>query len=100
MSSESLTVILAVGLIAGWLAAEHRGGTGYGIINTLSSASWVPLSAGGCCLNAVSTSALGIIAAVINADYRRGIAPFGSETCSRWEAAGTADGGDDGAWHR
>ena len=35
MSSESLTVILAVGLIAGWLAGQIVHGTGYGIINDL-----------------------------------------------------------------
>ncbi len=35
MSSESLIVILAVGLIAGWLAGQIVQGTGYGIINDL-----------------------------------------------------------------
>ena len=35
MSSESLTVILAVGLIAGWLPGQIVRGTGYGIINDL-----------------------------------------------------------------
>ena len=35
MSSESLTVILAVGLIAGWLAGQIVHGTGYGTINDL-----------------------------------------------------------------
>src|SRR5277367_1370267 len=35
MSSESLIVILAVGLIAGWLAGQIVHGTGYGIINDL-----------------------------------------------------------------
>ena len=35
MSSESLTVILVVGLIAGWLAGQIVHGTGYGIINDL-----------------------------------------------------------------
>jgi uncharacterized membrane protein YeaQ/YmgE (transglycosylase-associated protein family) len=35
MSSESLIVILAVGLIAGWLAGQIVRGTGYGVINDL-----------------------------------------------------------------
>ena len=35
MPSESLIVILAVGLIAGWLAGQTVRGTGYGIINDL-----------------------------------------------------------------
>ena len=35
MSSETLIVILAVGLIAGWLAGQIVQGTGYGIINDL-----------------------------------------------------------------
>jgi uncharacterized membrane protein YeaQ/YmgE (transglycosylase-associated protein family) len=35
MQSESLIVILAVGLIAGWLAGQIVRGTGYGLINDL-----------------------------------------------------------------
>ena len=35
MQSESLIVILAVGLIAGWLAGQIVQGTGYGLINDL-----------------------------------------------------------------
>ncbi len=35
MSSQSLIVILAVGLVAGWLAGQIVLGTGYGIINDL-----------------------------------------------------------------
>jgi uncharacterized membrane protein YeaQ/YmgE (transglycosylase-associated protein family) len=35
MQSESLIVILAVGLIAGWLAGQLVRGTGYGLINDL-----------------------------------------------------------------
>jgi uncharacterized membrane protein YeaQ/YmgE (transglycosylase-associated protein family) len=35
MSSESLIVILAVGVIAGWLAGQIVRGTGYGLINDL-----------------------------------------------------------------
>ena len=74
MSSESLTVILAVGLIAGWLAGQIVRGTGYGIINDL--ASWVPLSAGGCCLNSASTSAL--------ASSLQSSTPLSARCCSFW----------------
>ena len=35
MSNESLIVILAVGLIAGWLAGQIVRGTGFGIIGDL-----------------------------------------------------------------
>ena len=35
MSNESLIVILAVGLIAGWLAGQIVKGTGFGIIGDL-----------------------------------------------------------------
>ena len=35
MSSESLIVIVLVGVIAGWLAGQIVRGTGYGLINDL-----------------------------------------------------------------
>ena len=35
MSSEGLLVILFVGLVAGWLAGQIVGGTGFGIIGDL-----------------------------------------------------------------
>lgn len=35
MSNESLLVILAVGLIAGWLAGQIVKGTGFGIVGDL-----------------------------------------------------------------
>jgi uncharacterized membrane protein YeaQ/YmgE (transglycosylase-associated protein family) len=35
MSGESLLIILAVGLIAGWLAGQITRGTGFGIIGDL-----------------------------------------------------------------
>lgn len=97
MSSESLTVILAVGLIAGWLAGQILHGTGYGIINDLI-------------IGVVGSFYRRVVAASTRhpprrwhhrcshqRHYRRGVAPFGSKTRSRWEAAGTADGVDDGA---
>ena len=35
MSSESLLIILLVGLVAGWLAGQIVQGTGFGLINDL-----------------------------------------------------------------
>jgi uncharacterized membrane protein YeaQ/YmgE (transglycosylase-associated protein family) len=35
MSSESLIIIVVVGIIAGWLAGQIVRGTGYGLINDL-----------------------------------------------------------------
>jgi uncharacterized membrane protein YeaQ/YmgE (transglycosylase-associated protein family) len=35
MSSESLLIVLAVGLIAGWLAGQIMQGTGFGIIGDI-----------------------------------------------------------------
>jgi uncharacterized membrane protein YeaQ/YmgE (transglycosylase-associated protein family) len=35
MSNESLLVILAVGLVAGWLAGELMRGAGYGLVGDL-----------------------------------------------------------------
>jgi uncharacterized membrane protein YeaQ/YmgE (transglycosylase-associated protein family) len=35
MQGESLLVIIAVGVIAGWLAGQFVRGTGYGLINDL-----------------------------------------------------------------
>ena len=51
MSSESLLVILFVGLVAGWLAGHIVRGTGFGIIGDLIVGIWAPLSEVGCCLS-------------------------------------------------
>jgi uncharacterized membrane protein YeaQ/YmgE (transglycosylase-associated protein family) len=67
MSSESRTVILAVGLIAGWLAGQIVHGTGYGIINDLIIGV-VGSFIGGWLLPQLGIHlGAGIIAAVINA---------------------------------
>ena len=42
MSSESLLVVLFVGLVAGWLAGQFVQGTGLASSATLSSDCWVP----------------------------------------------------------
>ena len=67
MSSESLIVILAVGLIAGWLAGQIVRGTGYGIINDLIIGV-VGAFIGGWLLPQLGIHlGAGIIAAIINA---------------------------------
>ena len=93
MSSESLTVILAVGLTAGWLAGQIVHGTGYGIINDLIIGV-VGSFIGGWLLPQL-TSAL--------ASSLRSSTPLSAQCCSFWlydsfavEAAGTAAGVDDG----
>src|SRR4029077_3849692 len=67
MSSESLLVILVVGLVAGWLAGKIVRGTGFGIIGDLLVGifgafigSWL-LPRGGIHLGA------GVISAIVNA---------------------------------
>ena len=92
MSSESLIVILAVGLIAGWLAGQIVRGTGYEIVNDL---------------------VIGVIGAFIGGwllprnrhppwrghyrrdrqrHDRRAAAPLGSQNSFAAEAAGMGDG--------
>ena len=67
MSSESLIVILAVGLIAGWLAGQIVQGTGYGIINDLIIGV-VGSFIGGWLLPQLGVHfGVGIVAAIINA---------------------------------
>ncbi len=67
MSSESLIVILAVGLIAGWLAGQIVQGTGYGIINDLIIGV-VGSFIGGWLLPQLGLHlGVGIVAAIINA---------------------------------
>ena len=56
MSSESLLVILFVGLVAGWLAGQIVQGTASDLSATLSSEFWAPLSEAGCCPNSASIS--------------------------------------------
>ena len=90
MSSESLTVILAVGLIAGWLAGQIVHGTGYGIINDLV-------------IGVVGSFIGGWLLPQLGIHLGTGT-PLSAQCCSFWfsdsfavEAAGTADGVDDGA---
>ena len=67
MSSESLIVILAVGLIAGWLAGQIVQGTGYGIINDLIIGVVGSFIGGWLLPQLGSTFGVGIVAAIINA---------------------------------
>ena len=95
MSSESLTLTLAVGLTAGWLAGQIVHGTGYGIINDLIIGV-VGSFIGGWLLPQLGVHlGAGIIAASST--------PLSAQCCSFWlydsfavEAAGTAAGVDDG----
>jgi uncharacterized membrane protein YeaQ/YmgE (transglycosylase-associated protein family) len=67
MSSESLAVVLAVGLFIGWLAGQIVHGTGYGIIND-PIIGGVGSFIGGWLLPQLGIHlGAGIIAAVINA---------------------------------
>jgi uncharacterized membrane protein YeaQ/YmgE (transglycosylase-associated protein family) len=67
MPSESLIVILAVGLIAGWLAGQIVQGTGYGLINDLIIGV-IGAFIGGWLLPHLDIHfGFGIIAAIINA---------------------------------
>ena len=67
MSSESLFVILVVGVIAGWLAGQIVQGTGYGIINDLI-VGVIGAFIGGWLLPQLGIHiGLGIIAAIISA---------------------------------
>ena len=84
MSSESLTVILAVGLIAGWLAGQIVHGTGYGIINDLIIGV-VGSFIGGWLLPQLGIHlGAGIIAAVILASSRQSSTPLSARCCSFW----------------
>src|SRR4029077_18396817 len=67
MSSESLTVILAVGLIVGWLAGQIVHGTGYGIINDPIIGVVDSFVGGGVLPQTGIPPGAGIIAAVSNA---------------------------------
>lgn len=49
MSSESLLVILLVGLVAGWLAGQIVQGTGFGIIGDIIIGILGAFSEAGCC---------------------------------------------------
>ena len=67
MQSESLIVILAVGVIAGWLAGQLVRGTGYGLINDLVIGV-IGAFIGGWLLPRLGIPlAAGIIGAIINA---------------------------------
>jgi uncharacterized membrane protein YeaQ/YmgE (transglycosylase-associated protein family) len=44
ISSESLLVILFVGLVAGWSAGQIVRGTGYGLVGDMALVCSVPLS--------------------------------------------------------
>ena len=67
MQSESLIIILAVGLIAGWLAGQIVQGTGYGLINDLVIGV-IGAFIGGWLLPELGIHlGLGIISAIINA---------------------------------
>src|ERR1700722_12493676 len=67
MSSESLTLTLAVGLTAGWLAGQIVRGTGYGIINDLIIGVVGSFIGGGLLPLIGVPPGAGIIAAVIDA---------------------------------
>jgi uncharacterized membrane protein YeaQ/YmgE (transglycosylase-associated protein family) len=54
MSSESLLVILFVGLVAGWLAGQIVQGTGFGLIGDLIVGILAPLLEAGCCPSSAS----------------------------------------------
>ena len=66
MSSESLLVILFVGLVAGWLAGQVVQGTGFGLIGDIVIGSWVPLSEAGCSSTRHHLGT-GLISAILNA---------------------------------
>jgi uncharacterized membrane protein YeaQ/YmgE (transglycosylase-associated protein family) len=88
MSSESLTLILAVGLIAGWLAGQIVHGTGYGIINDLIIGV-VGAFIGGWLLPQLGVHlGPGIIAAVIDATIGAVLLLFGFKTRSPWKPLG------------
>ena len=88
MSNESLTVILAVGLIAGWLAGQIVHGTGYGIINDLIIGV-VGSFIGGWLLPQLGIHlGAGIIAAVIDATIGAVLLLLVLRTRSRWKPLG------------
>jgi uncharacterized membrane protein YeaQ/YmgE (transglycosylase-associated protein family) len=69
MPSESLIVVLAVGLIAGWLAGQIVRGTGYGLVNDLVIGV-VGAFIGGWLLPQLNIHlGAGIIAAIVNATF-------------------------------
>ncbi len=67
MQGESLLVIIAVGVIAGWLAGQLVRGTGYGLINDLVIGV-IGAFIGGWLLPRLGVNlGAGIIAAIVNA---------------------------------
>jgi uncharacterized membrane protein YeaQ/YmgE (transglycosylase-associated protein family) len=107
MSSESLLVILFVGLVAGWLAGQIVRGTGFGILGDLVVGilgafigSWLlpqlGIHLGTGVVSAIVNATIGAILLLLIVRLFRGGGGWGSRWGggwgSRWAAAGVGDG--------
>ena len=96
MSSESLLVILFVGLVAGWLAGQIVRGTGFGIVGDLIIGilgafigSWLlpqlGIHLGSGIISAIVNATIGAVLLLFVVRLLRGGGGWGSRWRGRWE---------------
>jgi uncharacterized membrane protein YeaQ/YmgE (transglycosylase-associated protein family) len=91
MSSESLLVILFVGLVAGWLAGQIVRGTGFGIVGDLIIGilgafigSWLLPHLGNGIISAIVNATIGAVLLLFVVRLLRGGGGWGSRWRGRW----------------
>jgi len=91
MSSESLLVILFVGLVAGWLAGQIVRGTGFGIVGDLIIGilgafigSWLLPRLGSGIISAIVNATIGAVLLLFVVRLLRGGGGWGSRWRGRW----------------
>jgi uncharacterized membrane protein YeaQ/YmgE (transglycosylase-associated protein family) len=95
MSSESLLVILFVGLVAGWLAGQIVRGTGFGIVGDLIigilgafTGSWLlprlGIHLGSGIISAIVNATIGAVLLLFVVRLLRGGGGWGSRWRGRW----------------